>query len=192
MLICALSEGEVAVTRRTKVEMAAERALVARIHESLDSDVAAVERAMVLLFRAQTDVEQATEVTTEHNAVGFSANDATVGSRIVKNVILKAADAGVPAGRRLWGASLAISRRIAKRYASTQLLASAVAKQAAVEDKARAAAAAEELDGRLVADDRGPAPGSWADVARMMAGLGGADAEGFDWDAWKDQMKEAS
>ena len=33
-----------------------------------------------------------------------------------------------------------------------------------------------------------PPPGSWADVARMMASLGGDD--GIDWDAWKDEMKE--
>lgn len=33
-----------------------------------------------------------------------------------------------------------------------------------------------------------PEPGTWADVARMMASLGGDD--GIDWDAWKDEMKE--
>jgi hypothetical protein len=33
-----------------------------------------------------------------------------------------------------------------------------------------------------------PPPGSWADVARMMASTGGD--EGIDWDAWKDEMKE--
>lgn len=32
-----------------------------------------------------------------------------------------------------------------------------------------------------------PPPGSWADVARMMAQ---GDDSGFDWDAWKDEMKE--
>lgn len=119
------------MARRTKAEVAADRALVARILASLDSSVAAVERAMVLLYERQTAVEQATETTTEHNAVGFSANDATVGTRLVKNVILRAKAAGVPAGRRLWGGSLAISRRIARRYASTQLLDAARAKLAA-------------------------------------------------------------
>lgn len=33
----------------------------------------------------------------------------------------------------------------------------------------------------------GPPPGSWAAVARMMAA---GDDSGFDWDAWKDEMKE--
>ncbi len=32
-----------------------------------------------------------------------------------------------------------------------------------------------------------PAPGTWADVARIMAE---GDDSGFDWDAWKDEMKE--
>lgn len=32
-----------------------------------------------------------------------------------------------------------------------------------------------------------PPPGSWAAVARMMAQ---DDDSGFDWDAWKDEMKE--
>jgi hypothetical protein len=38
-----------------------------------------------------------------------------------------------------------------------------------------------------VVERTGPPPGSWADVARMMAQ---GDDSGFDWDAWKDQMKE--
>jgi hypothetical protein len=32
-----------------------------------------------------------------------------------------------------------------------------------------------------------PPPGSWADMARIMAQ---DDDSGFDWDAWKDEMKE--
>ena len=35
--------------------------------------------------------------------------------------------------------------------------------------------------------DNQPPPGSWADIARMMAQ---DDDSGFDWDAWKDEMKE--
>lgn len=37
------------------------------------------------------------------------------------------------------------------------------------------------------ADTLMPPPGSWADVARIMAA---SDDSGFDWDAWKDQMKD--
>jgi len=136
------------MARRTKEEVAAERALVERIHASLDRSVAAVERAMVLLYERQTAAEQASEITTEHNAVGFSANDATVGTRIVKNVILRATAAGVRPGKRLWGTSLAISRRIAHRYAATQLLDAALAKRGA-EDAARVAAMEDERDGEL-------------------------------------------
>jgi len=36
-------------------------------------------------------------------------------------------------------------------------------------------------------ETRGPAPGSWAATARMMAQ---GDDSGFDWDRWKDEMKE--
>lgn len=136
------------MARRTKEEVAAERALVERIHASLDRSVAAVERAMVLLYERQTAAEQASEITTEHNAVGFSANDATVGTRIVKNVILRATAAGVRPGKRLWGTSLAISRRITHRYAATQLLDAALAKREA-EDAARVAAMEDERDGEL-------------------------------------------
>jgi hypothetical protein len=36
-----------------------------------------------------------------------------------------------------------------------------------------------------------PPPGSWADVARMMASLGGDDGmDGDAWDRWKDEMKD--
>jgi hypothetical protein len=38
------------------------------------------------------------------------------------------------------------------------------------------------------ADCCGPTPDSYAATARMMAGLGGND--GFDWDQWKDEMKD--
>ncbi len=34
----------------------------------------------------------------------------------------------------------------------------------------------------------GPEPGTWAATAAMMAD---GDDSGFDWDAWKDEMKEA-
>ena len=43
----------------------------------------------------------------------------------------------------------------------------------------------EELD--ILMGCNQPPAGSWADVARMMAS---DDDSGFDWDAWKDQMKE--
>jgi hypothetical protein len=40
-------------------------------------------------------------------------------------------------------------------------------------------------------DDRLPPPGSWADVARIMAsGPTDPDEPPVDWDAWKDEMKD--
>jgi len=51
----------------------------------------------------------------------------------------------------------------------------------------------EELEAILAQcdDPRRPPPGSWADVARMMAAIG-SDDDGVDWDAWKDEMKETN
>jgi len=37
-------------------------------------------------------------------------------------------------------------------------------------------------------DPNEPPLGSWAATARMMASCG--DGDGFDWDQWKDEMKE--
>lgn len=36
----------------------------------------------------------------------------------------------------------------------------------------------------------GPPPGTWAATAWLMAGAGVGQDDGFDWDAWKDEMKE--
>jgi hypothetical protein len=47
------------------------------------------------------------------------------------------------------------------------------------------------LDCETAKDDGSkPPPGSWADVARMMAAISSDD--GTDWDAWKDEMKETN
>ena len=40
----------------------------------------------------------------------------------------------------------------------------------------------------IEADPNEPALGSWAATARMMASCGNDD--GFDWDQWKDEMKD--
>jgi len=44
-----------------------------------------------------------------------------------------------------------------------------------------------KLDSEEENDLRTPPAGSWASTARLMAGLGDDD---FDWDAWKDSMKD--
>lgn len=130
------------MARRTFEQMQLDQATVVRIRAALGASTVAVERAMLLLYGLQTADERTAEMTVHTNGVGFSANDATVGTRIVKNVILKARAAGIPEGKRLWGSSLAISRRIALRYAGTQLLVATRAKQAA-----QLAARREEHDG---------------------------------------------
>ena len=37
--------------------------------------------------------------------------------------------------------------------------------------------------------DSGPQPGTWAHTAKLMSSM---DDDGFDWDAWKDEMKDKS
>jgi hypothetical protein len=130
--------------RRTSSEVKEERELVAKIRHSLETNVAAVEKALLALYFRQTQDERQSETTREHNERGFAANDATVATRLVKNVIIRAARANVPPGRRLWGGSLLIGRRIALRYASTQLLEMAKQREAAK----FANAAKDEADGR--------------------------------------------
>ena len=51
----------------------------------------------------------------------------------------------------------------------------------------------EELEAILLPDfdPRQPPPGSWADIARMMAAIS-SDDDGVDWDRWKDEMKETN
>lgn len=49
-----------------------------------------------------------------------------------------------------------------------------------------------EETGVLRCPDHAPPPGSWAAVAMIMASLPpDPDEPPMDWDAWKDEMKEA-
>lgn len=55
---------------------------------------------------------------------------------------------------------------------------------------AEADAKEKEICDKLLNDPNGPQPGTWAFTARLMALTSDPDDD-FDWDAWKDQMKEA-
>lgn len=54
-------------------------------------------------------------------------------------------------------------------------------------DKAKREAPAPEGSCITPGERVGPEPGTWAHTARIMAA---GDDSGFDWDAWKDEMKE--
>lgn len=67
----------------------------------------AVERAIVAIFDRQTIEEQCSEVTMNHNGVGFTAAHAKLGSYYAK---------WVKRGKRLSGSHLEKARAIAKKY----------------------------------------------------------------------------
>lgn len=92
----------------------ADRPIVEAILKSLDDHPKAVERAMFLLGRRQTQEELSQEATLTHNNLGFSTVHARFGAycyKILSN------------GGHLRGNTLATARHIAKKYANTQLLA---------------------------------------------------------------------
>lgn len=91
----------------------ADRPLVDKIIHSLDTNNAAVERAMLLLGDRQTQEELANEATLKHNSIGFSSAHARFGAYVYG--VLKN-------GGHLKGKTLTVARHIAKRYARTQLL----------------------------------------------------------------------
>jgi len=90
-----------------------------RVVALLDSNPRAVERAMVVLYKAQTLEERLSAQTTKRNGVGFSAFHAELGTEFARRVL---------GGRRLEGYDLARARKMAKRY-TRQLLAAIEKKQ---------------------------------------------------------------
>lgn len=186
-------------TRRSSVEVSADKALVARIRRSLASNPAAVVRALEVLFARQTRDEQAAHVTRHDNERGFSQADANTGSWLVTTVITEGRAQGREDADLLRGKALDMGRRIAGKYARTQLLSLAKAKKAeqeyeaalaAFEAEARLEAAVEaerEADIRHASECRVP----FYVIARLMAGPNPSAEEGAFWDAWKDEMKES-
>lgn len=73
----------------------------------LESSDRAVERAMVALYRLQTEEEQAQETTRVHNGCGFSAFHAGRGTYYARWVL---------SGRNLSGSHLDKARAMARRY----------------------------------------------------------------------------
>ena len=163
-----------------------------RIQQMLQTNPRAVERAIVAIYERQTADEKATSHTRHDNSVGFRSNHASKGSYYAR---------WVKSGRQLTGFHLQNARTIAMQYHRqlcdianskqreafsapvTTLSAERLAQVNADEDVREARKAAFEDH-----DVTQPPAGSWASVARIMAA---GDDSDFDWDAWKDQMKEA-
>lgn len=135
----------------------------------LDRSDAAVERAIVAIYEKQTADEKQASHTRHDNTVGFRQNHAprmSFYARLIKG------------GKHLYPAQVSLARRWMKMY-RRQLCGIANAKVATSVPAARALPAVTDVP-------REPPLGSWAETARMMA----KEFPDFDWDAWKDQMKE--
>jgi hypothetical protein len=136
-----------------------------RIQHLLNTSDRAVEKAMVAIYDRQTLDEKATDHTRHDNMVGFRSNHASKGSYYARWVM---------SGRKLTGHHLTNARKIALQY-HRQLCEIANSKT---------------IEPTVLSQEslREPPVGTWASVARMMSQ---GDDSGFDWDRWKDEMKEA-
>ena len=74
----------------------------------LDRDVLAVERAVVAIYRRQTQDEQVSYETKHHNRVGFAACHARLGSYYANWIL---------SGRHLSGSHVERARRMVRHYA---------------------------------------------------------------------------
>ncbi len=77
------------------------------VADLLDRNDLAVERAVVALYRRQTEDEKDSQQTKHHNGVGFNAVHAWMGSYYARWVL---------SGRHLDGRHLERARKMAKRY----------------------------------------------------------------------------
>lgn len=97
----------------------ADQPIVDSILKSLDENPRAVMKAILILGRSQTEDELQQEATLQHNGVGFTATDARYGTWLYEQV---------SKGNSFSAKTLNGARRLAKKYARTQLLAAAKAK----------------------------------------------------------------
>ena len=182
-----------------------------QIDAMLRTNDAAVERAIIRLFTMQNEDEQQWATTNAQNGRGFGAADARAGTRFArwlqgmdnKNVARYAKKSlNHPRAERIFGrytqdggTVMDRARKIALKH-SQQLVDFA---NAAVEKEQARHAELENKPSKLKpvqsdvwyqnkpASPTEPPAGTWASTARLMAK---GDNSGFDWDAWKDQMKE--
>lgn len=104
----------------------ADQPLVASIIKAIDENPVAACRAIVIIGDNQTADELQQQATLQHNGVGFTGADAYFGTWLYRQI-----KANIPLSKK----SLAAAQRIAKKYARTQLLEAAKAKQARKESQ---------------------------------------------------------
>src|SRR5271166_4590411 len=154
-----------------------------RIIGLLERSDLAVERAIVALYDRQTQDEKADSHTKHTNHRGFRKNHDHTGSFFARIILKGWKQDGNKNRTHLNPYKLAKARGIVLHYSrqlSEEANVRASQKRPVAATKATTSTSSESL--------REPPVGSWASVARMMAA---GDDSGFDWDAWKDQMKEA-
>lgn len=108
------------MARRTKQQIEEDNKLLDEIRTSISNNPKAVCKAIRILHGYQTEEERLQHATTRTNGVGFSAMDANFGSFLYE-VIQR--------DGTLKGKLLEQGRRLAMKYAKTQLFAVAKAKQ---------------------------------------------------------------
>ena len=156
----------------------------------------AVERAMIRLFELQNSDEQFQGTANEQNGRGFCSSDALVGTRFArwiqgmdnKNVVryapksLNDSKAVGIFGKYCQdgGSVMDRARKIALKH-SAQLVIIANEKAAKAEPTRVEPQSWHPLSDALKS-------GTFAATARLMAQ---GDDSGFDWDTWKDEMKES-
>lgn len=100
------------MARRSKEQVAADNALIESIIKTLNENDVAVCKAIVLIGNDQTAEEKEAHAALQHNGKGFSMVDANYGT-FLRDVILREG--------KLRGRLLDDGRRIALKYARTQL-----------------------------------------------------------------------
>ena len=161
------------------------------IDNLLRSNDKAVERAIVRLFELQNADEQRHGTTNAQNGRGFCSSDARAGTRFArwiqgmdnKNVVRYAPKSlNNPRARNIFyrycepnGTVMDRARKIVLKH-SKQLV--EIANEKA--NKPRGMTQAEKISAE-------PQPGTLAATARILAST---DDSGYDWDSWKDQMKD--
>ena len=167
------------------------------INEMLRTNDKAVERAIVRLFELQNADEQRFATTNVHNNRGFCSSDARAGTRFARWIQglddknrkkFPAKSLNHPRAYRIFRnyckngeGVIGRARRIAIKH-SRQLVEIA-------NEKAQVSKPEIKLSKVESGVKNEPQSGTWAHTARMMASM---DNSGFDWDAWKDEMKDKS
>ena len=157
------------------------------INNLLRTNDKAVERAIVRLFELQNADEQRFATTNVHNNRGFCSSDARAGTRFARWI------QGLDYKNRKKFPAKSLNHprayRIFRNYCKNGEGVIGRARRIAIKHSRQLVEIANENSVKPVVEVKIPQSGTWAHTARMMASM---DNSGFDWDAWKDEMKDKS